>query len=180
MVFSPRGDIGVAGNREVAGDPDAFFALVRPSYSYQGTVTLQDFGASTNGVAVTVRLHAPGVAQPFATVPGFLGSSGSLTIGIPVTGTMDVRVKASHWLTAVRSNVSVGVGGVTGQTFSLKNGDVNGDNVINIADFIQFRAALGSSSGSANWNPNADLDGNGSVAIADFLILRRNFGSSGA
>lgn len=180
VAFSPRGDIGVGGSHWIGAGHDASFAVVRPAYGFGGTVTLQDFGATTTGVAVTVRLHVQGAGTPFATVPGVLGAAGALTIGIPVTGTMDVRVKASHWLTAVRTNVVVGNGGVTGQTFSLKNGDVNGDNAINIADFIQFRVALGSSSGSANWNPNADLDGNGSVAIADFLVLRRNFGSSGA
>lgn len=64
-------------------------------------------------------------------------------------------------------------------SIQLTNGDVNGDNTVNVADFLALRAAFGSTSSSTFWNPNADLDGNGSVGTNDFLILRRNFGRTG-
>ncbi|MCW5943504.1 MAG: FG-GAP repeat protein [Fimbriimonadaceae bacterium] len=62
---------------------------------------------------------------------------------------------------------------------TLKGGDVNGDDSVNIQDFLQLRASFGFSVGQPAYNPDADLDGNGSVAIGDFLILRTNFGQSG-
>lgn len=66
-----------------------------------------------------------------------------------------------------------------GRNFVLINGDVNGDDTVNIADFLALRAAFGSSPASANWNRNADLNGDGSVNVSDFLILRAGFGKSG-
>ncbi len=51
------------------------------------------------------------------------------------------------------------------------NGDINGDGVIGINDFLALLAA---------WGPNpghpADIDGNGVVGINDFLLLLANWG----
>lgn len=61
----------------------------------------------------------------------------------------------------------------------LRLGDVDGNDSINIADFIALRSSFGTSLGNVGFNPNADLNGDNSVNIADFIILRTNFGQSG-
>jgi len=60
---------------------------------------------------------------------------------------------------------------VSSLSFSLINGDINGDNAISLADFGGLKLAYGSTPSSGNWNPNADLDGNGSVGLGDFGVF---------
>jgi len=65
--------------------------------------------------------------------------------------------------------------GLSGLSFTLRNGDINGDNKVDLADFSLLRTGFGTSSTGP-----ADLNGDGLVNLADFSILRSNFGQSGA
>jgi hypothetical protein len=58
-----------------------------------------------------------------------------------------------------------------------KIGDLNFDNQISIADFIQLASHFGQS--PATWE-DGDLNGDGAVTIADFIVLAANFGQSSA
>ena len=57
-------------------------------------------------------------------------------------------------------------------------GDIDGDRVVTLADYYQYRAAYGSTSGDPNWNPRADMDGDGTVTLADYYQYRANYGES--
>jgi hypothetical protein len=50
-------------------------------------------------------------------------------------------------------------------------GDLNGDGIINGADFDVMSAAWLSKAGEARFNPAADLNGDGVIGLADFQIL---------
>ncbi len=50
-------------------------------------------------------------------------------------------------------------------------GDLNGDGIINEADFDVMSAAWLSKAGEARFNPAADLDGDGVIGLPDFQIL---------
>lgn len=106
-----------------------------------------------------------------------LSGDGSYATPIPL-GPFSLSIKFGTFLRRTLA-LNNPLGELTDVDFDLVNGDVNGDNSIGIADFLQLRAAFGSSNGSSNWNPNADLNGDGAVGIADFLVLRRNFGRAG-
>ena len=64
--------------------------------------------------------------------------------------------------------------GASGVSFSLVDGDVNGDNNVNLADLLAISAAWRSTPGSPNWNPKADLNGDGKVNLADWLIVSKS------
>ncbi len=64
-------------------------------------------------------------------------------------------------------------------TISLLNGDTNGDNSVNVLDFLRVRRAYGSTPGSPHWDPRCDLNGDGRVGLEDFQPIRRNFGTVG-
>lgn len=85
-------------------------------------------------------------------------------------GTYDLTCKGGTWLRKRLPNVTMPSGD---HFFTLTNGDVNGDNTINITDFLILRANFGTA------HAGADLNKDGTVNIADFLILRRGFGMSG-
>jgi len=156
-----------------------YAVLLTPVQPVAGTVALRNYAASAvAGTLATVDLRSPGSTTPLDSHVVALDSGGnfSFTTALPA-GTYDVAVKASHWLRRTQHNVVVGSGGSL--SFSLINGDINGDNTISLADFGQLKAAYGSMSGNSNWNPNADLDGNGSVGLSDFGVLKLSYGLTG-
>ncbi|MCZ6632882.1 MAG: putative Ig domain-containing protein [bacterium] len=57
-------------------------------------------------------------------------------------------------------------------------GDLNSDNQVNFADFLDLVTAFGKASGEDGFNAAADLDANSRVEFADFLIFARYFGLS--
>lgn len=173
------GRVAIAGWSNGSGSARDFATqMYGQSAALGGTVTLQDFGASRNGQLVTVSV-GPLEQLPTWSEVATLDGAGKFTRSIPYTGSMDVRIKASHWLAKRLPSISVHPVNGAEIAVSLVNGDVNGDNSVNATDFILLRAAYGSTASSTNWNANADLDGNGSVNLQDFLILRKNFGRTG-
>jgi len=145
-----------------------------------GTVTLQNYPPGPNGISVTVQLYNAGTSTLVDTQIATLDAGGHFTVSSSApSGNYDIYVKASHWLRRKVTNQSFGLTGVSGLTYSLINGDINGDNTISLADFGKLKAAYGSMPGDGNWNPNADLDGNGSVGLSDFGILKLHYGTSG-
>lgn len=145
----------------------------------EGTATMNG-RANLEGVAAVLQLRDPGTGAVVATYPTTLGAGGTFAVQVAQSGTFDLALKLPTSLRRKVSGVAIDPAtGATGVSFALTNGDVNGDNAVSIADFLQLRAAYGSSTGSGTWNPNADLNGDGSVGLADFLILRAAFGRSG-
>ncbi len=65
-----------------------------------------------------------------------------------------------------------------GFTFSFV-GDFNGDNEVDLSDFVLFLAVFGTTTGSDNWDSAYDLDGNGEIGLSDFVIFLDNFGRTG-
>jgi hypothetical protein len=61
-------------------------------------------------------------------------------------------------------------------TFHRLLGDINGDGVVNSADYFQFKKAFGSRAGSTLYNPDFDFDANGSINSADYFKFKGNFG----
>jgi hypothetical protein len=74
------------------------------------------------------------------------------------------------------------------------DGDSGGDGVVNMADYIVFRAAFGSHgpvriagapgeddeyvAASENWNPDADFNGDYYVDMADYAIFKERYGTT--
>ena len=143
-----------------------------------GTVTLGDYVGSAQSQIVTIQVRNHGSTTPLDTYTAALDSTGHYSVTTVRSGTYDVSIQGAHWLRRVIPNVAFGSAGETANA-TLVNGDVNGDNVVSLADFNALRSAFGSSSGNGNWNANADLNGNGSVTLADFNILRSHFGQAG-
>jgi|GEM_PF-1040107 len=148
--------------------------------SVSGTVALQNYSRSPAGTAITVQLYLAGTMHLIDTESAALDASGGFTLSTTApAGNYDVYVKASHWLRRKSVNQVLTGTVLSGLTFSLVNGDINGDNTISLADFGRLKQAYGSTPNDSNWNPNADLDGNGSVGLSDFGILKLHFGQSG-
>lgn len=54
-------------------------------------------------------------------------------------------------------------------------GDVNGDGIVELTDFLIVSDAFGSYPGHSRWNPDCDFNQDGIIELLDFLILSQNF-----
>lgn len=139
-----------------------------------GTVTLEDWSVSPEGQVVNVEVRRSGQPTIFKEV--VLGPSGEFAFQLNLTlanANATLAFQGSHWLRKTTSAMNLGANGVSGISVSLKNGDIDGDNAIDIGDYAVLSALFGTSSAAA------DLDGDGEVSIGDFAILSINFGLQG-
>ncbi|MCW5943496.1 MAG: putative Ig domain-containing protein [Fimbriimonadaceae bacterium] len=147
--------------------------IVRGSFSTNGR-------ASLAGEPITVVVRNVGSGTNLRSYDVVVKADGTYEFSTDLAaGSYDLYAKHRSTLRKKLANATLGASGLNGASFALVNGDVNGDNSINVADFLAFRAAFGASPASNNWNPNADLNGDRSVSVSDFLILRAGFGKSG-
>ena len=63
-------------------------------------------------------------------------------------------------------------------SFFVLQGDANGDGVVSNNDMLVVDAALGSLTGTSNWDPNADLNRDGAVTTGDRIIVYNALGNS--
>ncbi|MBZ0213709.1 MAG: hypothetical protein K8H99_07925, partial [Nitrospirae bacterium] len=137
------------------------------------TATIQSTNLPKDRIPLTVEIRSGGfVLERHLVEPN---AAGEFEISTSQSGVVDVWVKASNWL-ADKKSVDLGSGDPV--AFTLVNGDVDGNNSVNVADFLQLRQSFGAS--GYLYDVAADLNGDGSVGIADFLILRSNFGRTGS
>lgn len=158
---------------------DRTFTIAGTTRTVSGQISLGDFGGTVTGRSVTLELRTPGTSTVLETKTVTLAADGSFSFTTSRTGTVDLTAKASHWLRARRTNVALSGTSVTGQNFTLINGDVDGDNAVTVFDYDALSAAFDTSAGQPGWNPEADLDGDGSVTVFDYDILSGNFDREG-
>lgn len=137
-------------------------------------VSLQDFvgPVAEQTLQVDIRTSGGVPVQSFATNPS---AGGVVSVTLPTFGTYDVAVKGTRWLRARVPSVAVDTFGNDGLTFSLLNGDVDGNNRVDGPDFLALSRAFRSRPGQTLWNANGDLNGDRVVDGRDFVILSRNF-----
>ncbi len=61
--------------------------------------------------------------------------------------------------------------------FFRKYGDQNGNNVVDLLDFADFRRTFGKSDGDAGYLGSLDSEGDNVIGLLDFAEFRRNFGT---
>lgn len=141
-------------------------------------VDLQSYLGNPQSQSLAVELRNPGSLVPIETHPGPVDSSGNVRFVTALRGTYDLAIKGPHWLRVVKTIVITDTGATT-PTYSLRNGDVDGDNEVTIGDYALLSTAFGSTPGDPNWNPLADLDGDDEVSIGDYAVMSAEFGAMG-
>ena len=145
-----------------------------------GNVVLSDWLGLYLGMPVVIEIRNVGSTTPLVSQTVFLTAAGNFTMNVNLApGTYDVTAKASHWLRRKIANVPFNASGASGLSFSLDNGDCDGDNEVGIGDYAMLSASYGSSLGEWNYNVETDLNGDQSVDIADYAILSAMYGRMG-
>jgi len=151
-------------------------AIVPVTNKITGTVTLQDWSAATSGVVVDVQVQNQ-ADDSIVEYTKTLDPNGIFSVPILANGDYLVRVKGSHWLSDIPGtypNYTVTtINSVDGTaSFSLFNGDVNGDNINEDADLALINMDW------LNEPPildGTDLNGDGVVEDADLQILNNRW-----
>jgi hypothetical protein len=61
---------------------------------------------------------------------------------------------------------------------NMVNGDLNGDNHVDLFDAVTFAGSFGMFPGYPRWNEEADINGDGIIDVFDAIMLIRCFGNS--
>lgn len=145
-----------------------------------GRVMLNDWLKSPSVYPVTVSLldGSNNVIESHNTT---CDSEGYFTVAMASSGTYAVSVKSTHWL--AKNAGSVTLSGTSAYTpvgtVSLTNGDVDGDNVVSVFDYIRISDSFDKVLGDGGYDAEADLDGDDVVSIFDYIILSDHFDEPG-
>jgi hypothetical protein len=133
-------------------------------------------GCYTRDAVIT--LCEPGTDNAVSTYEVVVTNTGSFTLPIEM-GTYDLLIKVEGHLQKGIANVEISEEGGQVDMGSFINGDINGDNYINILDASVLNSSYGLTTGMSNFNDTSDLNCDGMVNILDASILNANYGTGG-
>jgi hypothetical protein len=174
IQYEPQNEEDVYQYYGLEGGVQATFGLriwgdAAPATRLQGIIHIEGFTGSYAGRQATIRIRQGSTVNTYTAT---LSDSGIYAIDVSEQGAAEVLVQMPPGLAR---KVNLTLSGTTTQNFTLINGDVNGDNIVDDADLLAALFAFGQS-GS---NRAEDVNGDGTVDDADLLIVLFNFGQVG-
>jgi hypothetical protein len=143
-----------------------------------GNITLQNYVAPIFGMSGYIQIQDT-AGNLIESRRVTLDSAGNYLIThTRPQGTYVAACKFSHWLAQAVPMV-VGSNGMAAASFSLLNGDINGDNVVEDQDYSLLGVAWYTGLGDPKYNIEADLNGDGFVEDQDYSIMGLNWYKSG-
>lgn len=141
-----------------------------------GTVGLQGLLFPDTQPPVNFEL-LPTAGGPAIDIPGIeLGLLGAFSFTTDARGDFFLTCKGSHWLRQrILAPIRITDLGVTGQAFSLINGDCQPDNVVDLSDFLLLASVYETDTVPGTPEALADLDESGRIDLGDFLILASSY-----
>ncbi len=149
-----------------------------------GAFSVVKLGVGGGVVATTATATVNGLGQTIVTLTfsgGFTrGLAGALVDGyyrLDIDGTKITR--AGEALDANGDGTggdAYTIGAVEADNFFALYGDTNGDGLVGVAEFGQFRTTFGKTSSQVGYNANFDFESDGTVGVTDFGQFRARFG----
>ncbi|HRI42774.1 MAG TPA: hypothetical protein PLL78_07685 [Fimbriimonadaceae bacterium] len=134
-----------------------------------GTLGLEGWDGT---MATTAELDIFQNGDLVETLQVAVSPNGTFSTTTARTGVAQIRVRSPRFLHRRTGFVTLGYESAS-LSVPLVNGDVNGDNEVEIGDYAILSANFGFA------NAPGDLNGDGAVDIGDFSILSNNFGLVG-
>lgn len=138
-----------------------------------GTASLQGY-VGTDPVPGTVVIKQGAATETRSTTINPV--TGEFLFSTNFTGAVDVYVKGRTFLRKVQTGVTAGLNCCS---FSLNNGDCDGNNLVDIGDYSLLASRFDRVVGETLYDIRADLNGDGIVDIADYALLAANFDGVG-
>ena len=138
-----------------------------PATRLQGVITIAGFAGSYAGRQAIIRIRQGSTINTYTVT---LSDSGAYSVDVREQGAAEVLAQMAPGLAR---KVNLTLSGTTTQNFTLTNGDVNGNNVVDDADLLQVLFNFGGTDRAS------DVNGDNVVDDDDLLIVLFNFGSVG-
>lgn len=149
-------------------------------YSISGTVEFKDLADPANPPStMQLELRTPGTTLVFDTITAKVNPNGTFTAANVPPGKFNVAGKGSTWLKKVWGDVDVRSANATGLSFSLTNGDCDGNNSVGTDDYLILNGSFDTSMGDAGFDLRGDLNQDDYVGTDDYLILNKSFDLDG-
>lgn len=152
-----------------------------------GNVQLQDWLGAVGGTPIVIQVRDTN-GTVLETLNAVLDADGNFETNTTKRGTLDIVVKASHWLAKKLPNVEMTDFGSYGLAWSLVNGDIDGDNIVSLLDYDKFSTYFDKSSSDSDWNTpdgdgvrpsDTDLDGDQFVSLLDYDLFSDHYDEMG-
>jgi hypothetical protein len=148
-----------------------------PPRNVSGTLTLEDrdSGSATQTITFTFR---PTDMSGNVVKTANIAVNGAFTLtGVPAKN-YTLHIKGAKWLA---KNVSVNLtgGDVSGVTATLKAGDANNDNSVDVLDLDRLIQTFDKCEGDTGFLTGADFNCDGCADVLDLDLLVRNFDAQG-
>lgn len=141
-----------------------------------GKCELGDLTPDEAGQRATLLMRVGGVPSQQHQLT--LGAGGQYLFSTEFSGSAELVARGKTWLSSARPAAVIGAG-LFDQDFLLRNGDVDGNNVVTTDDYLILSFAFDTSAGDLFFIEEADLNQDGSVTTDDYLALSNNFDQSG-
>lgn len=159
-----------------------------PGASWSGTVALSGYEGDRELIVDAIYMNQAGT-EVLATGQCETGADGKFFLGWTLgNGTFDILVRVRGFLWKKFNDVQVTDGRLSGLNATLVNGDIDGDNSIDIGDYSLISDNLGLDESSSVWTrmnekfvtpQDCDLNGDGVVDVGDYAIVSANFNMVG-
>jgi hypothetical protein len=138
-----------------------------------GTIILQN--CPTTGVPIELRFTLPSGSFTRTVV---LNAAGTYTVGGIPKASYTVGIKGSKWL---RKNVAVNTtgGNVSGVNATLRGGDANNNNAVDISDLLLLIGSYNQVRYVGSYSEACDFNNDGANDITDLLLLVGNYNQLG-
>ena len=157
--------------------------VVIESASLTASVTLEGRADSSGpawSIPLTVDFYEPSTDTLVQAFTPTTDENGEFVLTGIAPGTYDIAVKNSHTLQNVVTNVTI-VSGTGNQVNlgTLREGDANNDNFVDLVDFSLLTTGFDTCQGDADFDERADFNEDGCVALGDFSLLTNHFDEAG-
>jgi len=181
LTLSVADPVSIPPNTQVSGIVMRYFGT-SGNATLLVSVNLQGRPARPNAawsIPIAVTLTAQGAGTPIYAATLTSSDNGVLTIENVPPGAYTLRVKGAHTLRNAIALIITSGGNII-DAGTLREGDANGDNAVNITDFSILAATFGKTAATDGFDARADFNNDGVVNITDFSLLASNFGQVGA
>jgi hypothetical protein len=144
--------------------------------TYEGRVFFQGYPVPTAASSLQILVFNPSNVL-VSTINTTCDAEGYYRFQTSLSGAFKIVVRAPQRLFKSLGNFTVNptTPFFTVPTVTLFNGDIDGDDVISILDYIDLSTRYDTQVGDALYSNEADLDDDGFVSILDYLILSQNY-----
>ena len=148
--------------------------FIEGSFLAENGTTLWTPGTINNAAGV-INYHASVLA---GNVTGVTGNGTLCTVIFKVRDYGDSNLQLTEALLLNSELENIDKTSVHGFVRIKIQGDINGDELVDVFDIIAIGKAYGSAPGSHDWNPEADINGDLIVDAADLATYNGNYGKT--